>query len=167
MLPRTDPAVRFAEDSEPLSRCHRYDTLARLRFREFRLSDYDEVVELWKESGLVLRPGDGREGVELKLQRDPDLFLVAEDDGQILGVVLGAWDGRRGWVNHLAVRPGYRRSGTGTSLVNELEKRLIRKGALKVNAQIYQSNKESLAFFKAMSYEVHSDLIMVGKDLKR
>jgi ribosomal protein S18 acetylase RimI-like enzyme len=93
--------------------------------------------------------------------------LVAEDDGQILGVVLGAWDGRRGWVNHLAVRPGYRRSGTGTSLVNELEKRLIRKGALKVNAQIYQSNKESLAFFKAMSYEVHSDLIMVGKDLKR
>jgi ribosomal protein S18 acetylase RimI-like enzyme len=141
--------------------------LATLRIREFRLGDYDRVVELWKESGLILRPGDERAGVELKLQRDPDLFLVAESDEEMLGVVLGAWDGRRGWVNHLAVRTGYRRSGIGKSLMNELEKRLIMKGALKVNAQIYQSNKESLAFFKSMNYEVHSDLIMIGKSLKR
>jgi ribosomal protein S18 acetylase RimI-like enzyme len=141
--------------------------LATLRIREFRLGDYDRVVELWKESGLILRPGDERAGVELKLQRDPDLFLVAESDEEMLGVVLGAWDGRRGWVNHLAVRAGYRRSGIGKSLMNELEKRLIMKGALKVNAQIYQSNKESLAFFKSMNYEVHSDLIMIGKSLKR
>lgn len=161
------PAIRFAEDSEPLSQCHRYGQLAKLRIREFRLSDYDEVVGLWKESGLILRPGDERQGMELKLQRDPDLFLVAESDRQILGVVLGAWDGRRGWVNHLAVRANYRRSGIGQALMNELEERLIRKGALKVNAQIYQSNKDSLAFFKAMSYEVHSNLIMVGKNLKR
>lgn len=138
-----------------------------MHIREFHLNDYESVVELWRESGLVLRPGDEREGIELKLQRDPDLFLVAEDDGDILGVVLGAWDGRRGWINHLAVRREHRRSGIGKALVGELERRLIGKGALKVNAQIYQSNKSSLAFFKALNYEVHSDLIMVGRNLKR
>ena len=84
---------------------------------------------------------------------------------EILGVVLGAWDGRRGWINHLAVRSTHQRSGIGKSLINELEKRLIKKGALKVNAQIYRSNESSLAFFKAMNYEIHSDLIMVGKNL--
>ena len=134
--------------------------------REFTLDDYEKVVELWKESGLILRPGDDLEGIRLKLQRDPDLFLVAEDGREIVGVILGAWDGRRGWVNHLAVRSPHRRSGIGKSLIGELEKRLIKKGALKVNAQIYQSNKSSLAFFKAMRYEIYSELIMVGKSLQ-
>jgi ribosomal protein S18 acetylase RimI-like enzyme len=139
--------------------------MVKLHIREFRLDDYDKVVKLWKESSLILRPGDDREGIELKLQRDPDLFLIAEKGQEILGVVLGAWDGRRGWINHLAVRFTHQRSGIGKSLINELEKRLIKKGALKVNAQIYRSNESSLAFFKAMNYEIHSDLIMVGKDL--
>jgi len=138
-----------------------------MRIREFQLSDYEKVVELWREAGIVLRPGDEREGIELKLQRDPDLFLVAEDDHQILGVVLGAWDGRRGWINHLAVRSDHQRSGVGKSLVKELERRLAGKGALKVNAQIYKSNRVSVEFFKSLNYEVHSDLIMVGRNLGR
>ena len=137
-----------------------------MRIREFQLEDYEEIVDLWKESGITLRPGDEHEGIILKLQRDPELFLVAEDDQEILGVVLGAWDGRRGWINHLAVRPAHRRYGVGKSLIRELEKRLIRKGALHVNAQIYKSNSVSLAFFKALNYETHSDLIMVGRNLK-
>jgi len=136
-----------------------------LHIREFQLGDYEEVAELWKECGIILRPGDELDGIKLKLQRDQDLFLVAENDQQILGVVLGAWDGRRGWINHLAVRSGHRRSGVGKALVRELERRLAKKGALKVNAQIYKSNKQSLAFFKALEYEVHSDLIMVGRSL--
>jgi ribosomal protein S18 acetylase RimI-like enzyme len=103
----------------------------------------------------------------LKLQRDPDLFLIAEDRGEILGAVMGAWDGRRGWINHLAIRPDHQRKGIAMRLVRELEKRLTRKGARKVNAQIYRSNKRSLVFFKAMGYEVHSNLIMIGKTTKK
>jgi len=131
--------------------------------REFRFEDYDEAMKLWKESGLMIRPGDELEGIKLKLKRDPDLFLIAEENGKILGIVMGAWDGRRGWINHLAVRPDRQRKGIGTSLIRELEKRLKGKGAKKVNAQIYQWNQKSVEFFKALGYEVHSDLIMIGK----
>ncbi len=67
-----------------------------MQIREFRLNDYDEVLALWKSSGLILRPGDDLEAIKLKLQRDPDLFLVAEDGREIVGVVMGGWDGRRG-----------------------------------------------------------------------
>lgn len=77
------------------------------------------------------------------------------------------WVGRRGWINHLAVRPDRQRKRIGTLLIRELEKRLIRKGALKINAQIYKSNTKSLAFFKAIGYDVHKDLMMMGKVLKR
>ena len=140
--------------------------MSQIRIREFQITEYDEVYDLWKKAGLIIRPGDDLLGVRAKLQRDPDLFLVAEDSGRIVGCVLGAWDGRRGWINHLAVEASHQRKGVGSSLIRELEKRLIQKGARKVNAQVYKSNTRSVEFFKAAGYEIHSDLIMVGKQLK-
>jgi ribosomal protein S18 acetylase RimI-like enzyme len=140
--------------------------LSQIRIREFQITEYDEVYDLWKKAGLIIRPGDDLLGVRVKLQRDPDLFLVAEDSRRIVGCVLGAWDGRRGWINHLAVEASHQRKGVGSSLIRELEKRLIQKGARKVNAQVYKSNTRSVEFFKAAGYEIHSDLIMVGKQLK-
>lgn len=134
--------------------------------REFRIEDYNEVLMLWRDAGLVFRPGDELEGVKLKLQRDPDLFLVAEEAHEVVGVVMGAWDGRRGWINHLAVKPAYQRRRIASDLIHELERRLTDKGAKKVNAQIYQWNTSSLEFFKAVRYDIHSDLIMIGKYLK-
>jgi ribosomal protein S18 acetylase RimI-like enzyme len=138
-----------------------------MRIREFQLNDYGDVVNVWNTAGLILRPGDEFDGVKLKLQRDPDLFLVAEDEDEIVGVVMGAWDGRRGWINHLAVVPNLQRQGIGHALIGEVEKRLIEKGAKKVNAQVYRSNTKSFDFFKSVGYEVHSDLVMIGKHLKK
>jgi ribosomal protein S18 acetylase RimI-like enzyme len=138
-----------------------------MKIREFKIIDYSIVRDLWKTAGLVIRPGDELEDVKLKLQRDPDLFLVAELEGEIVGSVVGGWDGRRGWIYHLAVKPERQRKGIGVGLVHEVEKRLVAKGAKKVNAQVYKSNERSSAFFKAIGYEAHADLIMVGKLLKR
>ncbi len=136
-----------------------------MQIREFHLRDYDEIVKIWKESGLILRPGDDFDGIALKLGRDPYLFLVAEDGEKIVGVVMGSWDGRRGWINHLAVKPSHRRAGIGRALLGELEERLVGKGARKINAQVYKSNTASFDFFRSVAYEVHSDLVMIGKSL--
>lgn len=70
--------------------------LETLRVRTFRIEDYQEVRALWVASGLEIRPGDGLMEIQLKLRRDPELFLVAETEGKIVGSVIGAWDGRRG-----------------------------------------------------------------------
>ena len=133
--------------------------------REFQIGDYDAVLRLWKEAGLVLRPGDDLKDIRLKLQRDPDLFLVATQGTEVVGCVMGGWDGRRGWIYHLAVKPSRQRQGIAKRLVGDLETRLAGKGAKKVNAQIYRSNTASLSFFNACGYEVHSDLVMIGKFL--
>lgn len=79
---------------------------------------------------------------------------------------MGAWDGRCGWINHLAAKHAHQRRGIANALIDELEKRLTVKGARKVNAQVYRGNMNSLEFFKARGYEIHSDLIMIGKHLK-
>jgi len=137
-----------------------------MKIREFMIEDYRIVRDLWQTAGLTLRPGDELEDVKLKLQRDPELFLVAEQNDEIVGSVIGGWDGRRGLIYHLAVKPQYQRKRIGADLVHEVEKRLLAKGAKKVNAQVYKWNERSSEFFMAIGYEAQPDLIMIGKQLR-
>jgi ribosomal protein S18 acetylase RimI-like enzyme len=143
------------------------NTQETVKIREFKIDDYSTVRDLWQTAGLVLRPGDELDDIKLKLQRDADLFLVAERDQEIVGSVIGGWDGRRGWIYHLAVKPQHQRKGIGARLIRELENRLVAKGAKKVNAQVYKWNERSSEFFKAIGYEAQPDLIMTGKQLKK
>ena len=74
---------------------------------------------------------DTFEEIQKKIQRDPDLFLLAEAEGEIIGTVIGGYDGRRGMIYHLAVRQDFRKQGVGDMLLNEVEKRLQDKGCVK------------------------------------
>ena len=104
--------------------------------------DYPAVLSLWEEAGPGLHVGrsDSPQEILKKLQRDPDLFLVAEISGEIVGTVIGGFDGRRGMVYHLGVLPGYRRSGIGRALMAEVEERLHQKGCLKCYLMVVKDN---------------------------
>ncbi len=82
--------------------------MAPICIREFRVSDdYSRALRLWEdmEKGIHVGPSDAPGEIEKKLQRDPDLFLVAEDGSDLIGTVIGGYDGRRGFIYHLAVQP--------------------------------------------------------------
>jgi ribosomal protein S18 acetylase RimI-like enzyme len=104
--------------------------------------DYPAVLSVWETAGPGLRVGrsDSPQEILKKVQRDPDLFLVAEVAGKIVGTVIGGFDGRRGMVYHLGVLPGYRRSGIGRALMAEVEERLILKGCLKCYLMVVNDN---------------------------
>lgn len=138
-----------------------------IAIREFTLEDYDEVLGLWSAAGpgVDRRPSDERDQVGLKLQRDPDLFLVATLEDRIVGAVMGGWDGRRAYVYHLAVAPDLRRRGVADALMDELEDRFRAKGALKAKCQIHDYNETSLAFFRRRGWEIEEGLRPVGKVL--
>jgi ribosomal protein S18 acetylase RimI-like enzyme len=125
-----------------------------LKVRTFEKGDYQKVRTLWIDSGLEIRPGDDPEGIARKMKRDRELFLVAEEDGEIIGSVMGAWDGRRGWIYHLGVRPNRHRMGVATHLIKELEARMKKAGIPKVNALIYPWNAVSVEFFTSAGYAV-------------
>lgn len=135
--------------------------------REFRFNeDYQAVIDLWSHSGpgIHVRRSDEPEEILKKLQRDPDLFLVAELDDQIVGAVMGGYDGRRGMMYHLAVAQDYRRHGFARLLVTELEKRLRLKGCIKYYLLVTKENEGAMRFYDANGWE-HMDLYVYGKDL--
>jgi ribosomal protein S18 acetylase RimI-like enzyme len=133
---------------------------------EFTMADYPVVYVLWQRGDLWMRPSDGPEATALKLQRDPDLFLIARDnDERIVGTVMGGWDGRRAYVYHLAVLPEQRRRGIASLLMDELEERFRRLGAVKAKLQILTDNDGSRAFFKRRGYLFEDDCEPWGKEL--
>jgi len=135
--------------------------------REFQLStDFSQVLNLWQEAGpgIHLRRSDREEEIRKKLERDPDLFLVAEADGRIIGTVMGGFDGRRGMVYHLAVEGTFRKKGIGQSLMDELEKRLREKGCLRCYLLVTRDNLEAIRFYENLGWEL-MDLLTFGKDL--
>lgn len=129
------------------------------------MRDYEEVRGIWEASGLEIRPGDGREEVRRKLGWDRELFLVAEERGRLVGTVMGAWDGRRGWIYHIGVLPDRQRRGIGRSLLTELERRMRAKGVVKVNAIVYEDNERSLGLFGSLGYARDRRAVFHGKIL--
>jgi ribosomal protein S18 acetylase RimI-like enzyme len=136
-----------------------------MQIREFQMADYKQVFALWKEAGLVISRSDTLESLTKQLERDADLFLVAEENKRIAGVVLGRWEGRRGWINRLAVAPEQRHKELGSLLVTEVEKRFKAKGCEKVNLLIDSDNSGVQEFDKRIGYN-RDDLIFMEKWLE-
>jgi ribosomal protein S18 acetylase RimI-like enzyme len=135
--------------------------------REFDLArDYEAVLELWRASGPGVRIGASDTPAEIarKLARDPDLFLVAEADGRIVGTVLGGFDGRRGLVYHLAVAADVRRQRLGRALMAELEARLRAKGCRKAYLLVTDDNVNVIGFYQQLGWQVMPVEVM-GKEL--
>ena len=88
--------------------------------RDFSIDDYEAVLQLWQRvEGLEVAEGDDKDGVGQFAARNPGLSRVAVDDSKVVGVAMCGHDGRRGYIYHVAVDPGYRRYGLGRRLVQE------------------------------------------------
>jgi ribosomal protein S18 acetylase RimI-like enzyme len=135
--------------------------------RSFDFSrDLEATRTLWEASVPGVKLGRSDTSVELlkKLERDPDLFLVAEEQGQLIGTVIGGFDGRRGMVYHLAVAASQQGQGIGSALMTELERRLKNKGCLKAYLLVVPENVEVAAFYEKRGWQAMPVTIM-GKEL--
>ncbi|MBR0607488.1 GNAT family acetyltransferase [Bacillus safensis] len=129
---------------------------------EFSIKEYDDVVRVWKSAGLVIGRSDSQIEIKKKLLRDPELFLVAKVKEQLIGAVIGGFDGRRGWIHHLAVDPNFQKQNIGKKLLKEVEKRLYKLGAIKINLLVLPDNKVT-DFYENLGYNYGSKPILMEK----
>src|SRR5690606_26443880 len=106
--------------------------------RQFHPDDTEQTVALWQACGLTRPWNDPHKDIERKLQQEPELFIVAEHNGRLLGSVMAGYDGHRGWIYYLSVLPQYQSQGLGKSLVLQAEQRLHSKGCPKIQLMIRQ-----------------------------
>jgi ribosomal protein S18 acetylase RimI-like enzyme len=137
--------------------------------RPFRPADTEAVVALWESCGLVRPWNDPRRDIARKLTVQPELFLVATDptadDRQALVAAgMAGFDGHRGWVNYLAVRPDLQGGGLGRTMMAEFERLLEAMGCPKVNLQVRAGNEQVLAFYASLGY-APDQAVSLGKRL--
>jgi ribosomal protein S18 acetylase RimI-like enzyme len=132
--------------------------------RELADTDADAVVDLWKSVGLIRPWNDPYLDIERKKAVQRELFLVAVEGDRLLGAGMAGYDGHRGWVNYLAVRPDARQLGIGRALMAEFERRLLALGCPKVNLQVRAGNDAVLAFYARLGY-TEDAVVSLGKRL--
>jgi ribosomal protein S18 acetylase RimI-like enzyme len=134
--------------------------------RSFRREDYEPLCALWARVFPDDPPWNAPEVmIESKLTVQPELLLVGEFAGTIVGAVMAGFDGVRGWIYHLAVAPEHRRRGFATRLVRSAERGLRDLGCTKVNLQIRAENQDVVAFYRSIGYQVE-ERVSMGRRLE-
>lgn len=137
-----------------------------MKIRIYEEKDKDEVISLWRECGLVVPQNNPAKDIERKLKVDPDLFLVGVVDDVVVATVMGGYEGHRGWVNYLAVKPSEQRKGFGQSIMQAVESLLSQKGCPKINLQVRAANEAVIEFYSAIGYG-NDDVVGLGKRLEK
>jgi ribosomal protein S18 acetylase RimI-like enzyme len=132
-------------------------------------------MDLWRRSGLSsLRPQgrDSREAFARQLESSVQTVLGLEKgagqprrstEGQLIGVVVATHDGRKGWINRLAIDPDHRRQGHAKRLLAAAEEVLRAQGIHVIAALIESWNEASLAFFQHQGYQLDDNICYLSK----
>jgi ribosomal protein S18 acetylase RimI-like enzyme len=131
-------------------------------------ADYDDVLALWQRAGLPVR-AEGRDApaafarqMASGLQR----VIGLRANGALVAVAVLTHDGRKGWINRLAVDAAYRRQGLARRLVAEAERWFTQDVGLEVwAALIERHNEASLLLFEKLGYG-QPDVAYVSKRMR-
>lgn len=137
-----------------------------MHIRSFAINDEQAVIDLWTNCGLVRPWNNPHLDIARKLSEQPELFLVVEVDGKVVGSVMAGYDGHRGWIYYLAVDPDQRGNSYGRALVDAAEQLLLQRGCPKVNLMIRNGNERVQAFYRQLGYSTDEVVTMSRRLIK-
>jgi ribosomal protein S18 acetylase RimI-like enzyme len=134
--------------------------------RPARVDEIDDVLDLWRRAEAESSATDDPDGVAALIARDPGALLLAEEDGELIGSLIAAWDGWRAGMYRLAVVPEHRRRGVARMLVEAGERRLRELGARRVGAFVISQHDHAVGFWLDAGYELDPRIGRFVKNLR-
>lgn len=127
--------------------------------RDSRSEDVEAILELWLLAEATPSVTDNANALRRAATESQASVLVAEVEGQIVGSIIGTFDGWRGNIYRLAVHPSYQRRRIARVLVGEVEKRLARQGAKRITALVEKDHPKAMTFWEAVGYRVDERIV--------
>jgi ribosomal protein S18 acetylase RimI-like enzyme len=121
--------------------------------RDGRCEDAEAVLELWRRAAATPSVTDTPEELRRAVMHGGTWVLLAEAGEQLIGSIIGTFDGWRGNIYRLAVHPEHRRLGIARALVAEVERRLREVGAKRITALVEKDHSGAVGFWEAAGYE--------------
>ncbi len=132
-----------------------------MQYRNMHISDYDDVMQLWRScEGLNMRDADSSRGIANYLERNPGLSFVALDESGIVGSLMAGHDGKRGYIQHLAVAAPVRRRGVAAELVELCLEALLAQGIVKSHVHVINSNQPGREFWSRRGWHHRAEIEM-------
>ncbi|MCY1281304.1 Acetyltransferase YpeA [compost metagenome] len=123
-----------------------------ISIRPIQPDDHPALLALWQRTpGIQLRAEDDYAPFCAYLRRNPGLSLLCERNGQILGCLLVGHDGRRGYLQHLAVDEAHRGQGLARRLLRQALAQLAELGIGKSHVFVLDDAPQALAFWEAQA----------------
>jgi ribosomal protein S18 acetylase RimI-like enzyme len=132
--------------------------------RSYHESNRDDVIQLWEECELVVPWNDPQRDIERKQSVQSELFLIGLINDEIIATAMVGYEGHRGWVNYLAVKPKFQRQGIAKQMMEEAERRLLKMGCPKLQVQIRNTNDGVIKFYQKLGY-LQDEVVNLGKRL--
>lgn len=139
--------------------------------RGLREDEIEKMADVWTKAGLPFRP-TGRDSLESLRQQwraQPRFFVGAFEGERMIGVAIATDDGRKAWINRLAVIPEEQGKGVAKAIVNECEKIFRDLGRVVFAIMIEGENDASEHLFEGMGYKHEKDIRYyakrIGQDL--
>jgi ribosomal protein S18 acetylase RimI-like enzyme len=150
--------------------------------RQATADDLPEMLRLWREMmdfhadrDPRFRPKPSPEAEEAWANylredifgHDSWCVLVAQEDGKLLGQILGELrepapvfqPESYGYVTDIVVDPEARRAGVGRTMFDALREWMVDHGASYLRLQVLCSNEASQAFWRSVGCTDHSDIL--------
>jgi ribosomal-protein-alanine N-acetyltransferase len=129
-----------------------------LLLREYRESDFDELVTLDRE---CFEPGIAYSNRDMRrfLSFATRVAIVAERGGRIAGFCIGfRAPGKRGHIITLDVRAEERGTGVGRALLEATIARMKRSGASDTTLEVDVENAKAIGFYERLGFERRGNL---------
>jgi N-acetylglutamate synthase len=135
----------------------------RVEVLPFQPQDYEQVMALWQATeGITLREADSRDAILAYVARNPGLSFVARDGAVVAGAVLAGTDGRRGYLQHLAVAPSHRGRGVGRALAERVVEALSAAGIAKCHLMVRQETERAKRFWEHLGWTMREDISLMS-----
>lgn len=136
-----------------------------MSIRECGQEEAASLLALWRKAGATVGVTDTIEDIQRAMNHAGAIVLVAEQDGHIVGSVIGSFDGWRGNIYRLAVDPDYRRQGLARKLVDEVDGRLAKMGVKRITALVEKDHPWAVGFWNSQGYQHDQTIVRYVRNL--
>jgi ribosomal protein S18 acetylase RimI-like enzyme len=125
-----------------------------ITIRNLTIDDYEMITDVWKRAGLPIKPKgrDSRESIEAQMKDTPEFFIGAEENGELVGVIIASCERQKGWLNRIAIVPEKRGRGIAILLAQKAEEVLRKKGVKIIALLIERDNTVSINLAKKLGF---------------
>ena len=147
-------------------------TLSDISIRKARKSDAPRMVEIMEANHHYYTPEvDGVEAIARQLRMRHNVILVSKSGKQVVGFVLGTWDGARAFLFKMSVHPDFQKQGIGTMLVREAARLYRDMGAVTIGLSAADGtggeSNNAVGFWEKLGFEQIPARLMINFELDK